>query len=103
MKFLLRRIRLPLVPFLSLLLIFCPTYLQYNDLAEVDFLPSYPGFENFEVDNLIGDDDSRKKIPGSFFSPLISPSDFPSFGQTFHVSAENPSLVQPVLVLILRC
>lgn len=101
MKFTAKKIQPFLATFISLLFLFCPAYLQYDDLKEFDFLSPHPSFENFDLDNLTADEHSKTKIHVSIFSPLISPSDFSPFGQTIHLSLSLFSLVQ--MILILRC
>ena len=100
MKFTAKKIQPFLATFISLLFLFCPAYLQYNDLKEVDFLSSHPSFENFDLDNLVADENGKTKVHGSIFSPLISSSDFCLMGQTSH-SYLTPSVAQPILAL--RC
>jgi hypothetical protein len=101
MKIRFKSIRPFLAVYISLLFLLCPAYLQYDDLTEIDFLSSQPSFENFDLDNLIADKNTKTKVHVSISSLLISPLDFSSFGQSLHLSADVFSLVQPILVL--RC
>jgi hypothetical protein len=85
----------------SVLLVVCPAYLQYNSLIEIDFLSSNPGFEELDPGNLVADKQSKTKIFASVFSPLIFLFDFAPMGQLPLLSFQIFFLDHPTTVL--RC
>jgi len=39
-----------------------PVYFQYNSFDEIDFLTAHPSFENLDQENLLADEQSKKRI-----------------------------------------
>ncbi len=96
-----KRIQSSLGIIISLLVTFCPAYLQYNALTEIDFLSLIPGFENPDSDNLLSDEQNRTKIFVSSFSPAISLFGIFGMGQPPQLSPHIFLPDQPINVL--RC
>ena len=95
------RILSSLAIIISFLVAFCPAYLQYDSLIEIDFLSPVPGFENPDSDNLLSDEQSKTKIFVSGFSPAISHLGVCGVGQPPQLS---PPIFHPDPPIgVLRC
>lgn len=85
----------------SVLLVVCPAYLQYNSLIEIDCLSPITGLEALDPGNLVTDKQSKTKILASVFSPVIALFGLVWIEQSPHLSFQVFSLDQPTSVL--RC
>ncbi len=101
MKSTAKKFRGPLAAFISLFLVFCPAYLQYNDLIEIDFLSPGPSFENSDSENLTADQHYKFNLGLPVFSPDTIFADCSPLGEPLQLGFPILSLVQPIFVL--RC
>jgi hypothetical protein len=99
-----RRLRLIPFSFVILISIFIPllsAYLDYSDLADVDFPPRNRSFENpDQVDLLVAQQNEPNLFTSGFFPIALRPG-IDLLGQFFHFTFQTPSSDQSTTIL--RC
>jgi len=95
------RIQSVLIIAISFLMVVYPSYLQYNNLSEIDFFSPIPAFEIFDQEDLLSHEENKAKIFTLSFSYAFSPFNFFCIGQFPPLSFQNLSFNK--LISILRC
>lgn len=101
MKRRLRLIQFPLVILISIFIPLLSTYLDYSDLADVDFPSHDRSFENpDQVDLLVAQQNEPKLFTSGFFSIALHPG-IDLLEQFSHIPFQTPSFNQETAIL--RC